>query len=60
VHGLGRNNHDGLPHTVVSGDAFRFQALYTDDTFSFLFTEASSSSYLGSAHPMMVGRVVVK
>ncbi|MGB9069250.1 MAG: cupredoxin family copper-binding protein [Candidatus Acidiferrales bacterium] len=53
-------NHDDVPHTVVSGGAFRSQALDTDDTFSFIFTEAGSYSYFCSVHPMMVGRVIVK
>jgi plastocyanin len=53
-------NHDDVPHTVVSGGAFRSKALDTDDTFSFVFTEAGSYSYFCSVHPMMVGKVTVR
>lgn len=53
-------NHDDVPHTVVSGGAFRSRALDTDDTFAFTFTKAGSYSYFCSVHPMMVGRVMVR
>lgn len=53
-------NHDDVPHTVVSGGAFRSKALDTDDTFSFLFTQAGSYTYFCSVHPVMVGKVIVR
>ena len=53
-------NHDDVPHTVVSGGAFRSKALDMDDTFSFRFRQAGSYSYFCSVHPVMVGKVIVK
>jgi plastocyanin len=53
-------NHDDVPHTVVSGGAFRSKALDTDETFSFTFTQAGSYGYFCSVHPMMVGKVIVR
>jgi plastocyanin len=53
-------NHDDVPHTVVSGGAFRSKALDTDDTFSFTFTDTGTFSYFCSVHPVMIGKVIVR
>jgi plastocyanin len=53
-------NDDDVPHTLVSGGEFRSKTLDTDDTFSFVFTQAGSYSYVCSVDPMMVGKVIVR
>lgn len=53
-------NEDEEPHTVFSTDnAFKSQALDTDEKFSFTFKKAGTYKYFCSVHPKMVGTVVV-
>lgn len=54
------NNHDDIPHTVVSAGKFRSKALDTDDSFSFTFTTAGEYKYFCSLHPHMTGTVKVE
>jgi plastocyanin len=54
-------NRDDVPHTVVSTDKkFKSQALDTDETFSFTFTEPGTYEYFCSVHPRMVGKIIVQ
>ena len=54
-------NQDDIPHTVVStSQAFRSQALDTNDKFSFTFTTPGSYEYFCSLHPHMTGTIVVE
>lgn len=54
-------NHDDIPHTVVeTSHKFKSQALDTDDTFSYTFTEPGTYEYFCGLHPKMVGKVIVK
>jgi plastocyanin len=54
------NNHDDIPHTVVSAGKFRSKAMDTDDSFSFTFTTAGEYKYFCSLHPHMTGTVKVE
>ena len=54
------NNHDDIPHTVVSAGKFRSKALDTDDSFSFTFTAAGDYKYFCSLHPHMTGMIKVE
>ena len=54
------NNHDDIPHTVVSAGKFRSKALDTDDSFSFTFTAAGEYKYFCSLHPHMTGTIKVE
>jgi plastocyanin len=54
-------NQDDIPHTIVStSQAFRSQALDTNDKFSFTFTTPGSYDYFCSLHPHMTGTIVVE
>ena len=54
-------NHDDIPHTVANKDeAFRSQALDTDDSFSYTFASAGTFDCFCGLHPHMVGKVIVK
>jgi plastocyanin len=54
-------NQDDIPHTIVStSQAFRSQALDTNDKFSFTFTTPGSYEYFCSLHPHMTGTIVVE
>jgi plastocyanin len=54
------NNHDDIPHTVVSAGKFRSKAMDTDDSFSFTFTTSGEYKYFCSLHPHMTGTVKVE
>ncbi len=54
------NNHDDIPHTVVSAGKFRSKAMDTDGTFSFTFTEVGEYKYFCSLHPHMTGTIKVE
>jgi plastocyanin len=54
-------NEDDIPHTVASESRlFKSQALDTDDSFSFTFTNPGTYQYFCSLHPRMTGTVVVE
>jgi plastocyanin len=53
-------NHDDIPHTVVSAGKFRSQALDTDNSFTFTFTNAGEYKYFCSLHPHMTGTIKVE
>jgi plastocyanin len=53
-------NHDDIPHTIVSAGKFRSKALDTDDSFSFTFTAPGDYKYFCSLHPHMTGIVKVE
>ncbi len=56
-------NKDDDPHTVASADGgklFKSSALDTDNSYSFLFTEAGTFKYFCTIHPRMQGTVVVQ
>ena len=54
------NNHDDIPHTMVSAGKFRSKTLDTDDSFSFTFTAAGDYKYFCSLHPHMTGMIKVE
>ncbi len=54
------NNHDDIPHTVVSAGKFRSKTLDTDDSYSFTFTAAGDYTYFCSLHPHMTGTIKVE
>jgi plastocyanin len=53
-------NHDDIPHTIVSAGKFRSKTMDTDDSFSFTFTTAGDYKYFCSLHPHMTGMVKVE
>ena len=54
-------NEDDIPHTVTSASQrFKSNALDTDDSFSFTFTEPGTYEYFCSLHPRMTGTIVVE
>jgi plastocyanin len=53
-------NHDDIPHTIVSAGKFRSKTLDTDDSFSFTFTAAGDYKYFCSLHPHMTGTIKVE
>lgn len=53
-------NHDDIPHAVVSAGKFRSKTLDTDDSFSFTFTTAGDYKYFCSLHPHMTGMIKVE
>jgi plastocyanin len=54
------NNHDDIPHVVVSAGKFRSKTLDTDDSYSFTFTTAGEYKYFCSLHPHMTGTIKVE
>ncbi len=59
--GVTWENHDDIPHTVVSTtQVFRSKPLDTDDKFSFTFTIPGTYQYFCSLHPHMTGTIVVE
>src|SRR3981081_1393109 len=46
-------NHDDIPHTIVSAGKFRSKTMDTDDSFSFTFTTAGDYKYFCSRAPNM-------
>jgi plastocyanin len=53
-------NHDDIPHTIVSAGKFRSKTMDTDDSFSFTFTTAGDYKYFCSLHPHMTGMIKVE
>jgi plastocyanin len=54
-------NHDDIPHSLVEKNKlFRSQALDTDESYSFTFTQAGTYDYFCGLHPHMVGKIIVK
>jgi plastocyanin len=55
------DNHDDIPHSVVEKNKlFRSNALDTDESYSFTFTQAGVYDYFCGLHPHMVGKIIVK
>jgi plastocyanin len=55
------HNEDDIPHRVAaSSRLFKSEALDTDDSFSFTFTEPGTYDYFCSLHPRMTGTVIVE
>ncbi len=54
------NNHDDIPHVVVSAGKFRSKTLDTDDSYSFTFTTVGEYKYFCSLHPHMTGTIKVE
>src|SRR4051794_22269944 len=53
-------NHDDIPHTIVSAGKFRSKALDTDDSFSYTFATPGDYKYFCSLHPHMTGTIKVE
>ena len=53
-------NHDDIPHTIVSAGKFRSKTMDTDDSFSFTFTAVGDYKYFCSLHPHMTGVIKVE
>ena len=53
-------NHDDIPHTVVSAGKFRSKTMDTDDSFSFTFKASGEYKYFCSLHPHMTGTIKVE
>jgi plastocyanin len=53
-------NHDDIPHTIVSAGKFRSKTMDTDDSFSFTFTAVGDYKYFCSLHPHMTGTIRVE
>ena len=55
-------NHDDVPHTATSASKpriFSSNALDTDESFSFVFTQPGTYPYFCAVHPHMTGQIIV-
>jgi amicyanin len=54
-------NRDDIPHTIKGiATPIKSQALDTDDSYSFTFSQPGEYSYFCGIHPHMTGKIVVK